>query len=76
MPTFQPFPRGVVKLGAKEQNKIAELTEHLNKLGEINITAIEDYELVRERYKFLQKQQEDLHNSIASFLINKLPRYN
>ncbi len=49
------------KGGADESMKELEaLKSKLNGIGEVNLTAIQEYDELRERYDFLSKQQEDL----------------
>lgn len=43
--------------------KLKELRERLGRMGEVNLSAIEDYEETSKRYEFLVKQQEDLNES-------------
>ncbi|MBL7689559.1 MAG: chromosome segregation protein SMC [Bdellovibrionaceae bacterium] len=40
--------------------KLKDLREKLGKIGDVNLSAIEEYDKVKERYEFLSKQQEDL----------------
>nr|WP_324196348.1 chromosome segregation protein SMC [Bombilactobacillus apium] len=44
----------------KAQSQVKLLKLGLDDLGPVNLAAIEDYEQVKERYDFLQQQQEDL----------------
>ncbi|NLJ40970.1 MAG: chromosome segregation protein SMC [Clostridiales bacterium] len=39
---------------------IQEIKERINSLGTVNVNAVEEYRLVRERYQFLTRQKEDL----------------
>lgn len=40
--------------------KLKDLREKLGKIGDVNLSAIEEYDKVKERYEFLSKQQTDL----------------
>ncbi|HRK06737.1 MAG TPA: chromosome segregation protein SMC [Pseudobdellovibrionaceae bacterium] len=40
--------------------KLKDLREKIGKIGEVNLSAIEEFDKVRERYEFLSKQQQDL----------------
>ncbi len=40
--------------------KLKELKERIGKIGDVNLSAIEEYDKVKERYQFLSQQQEDL----------------
>jgi chromosome segregation protein len=42
-----------------------EIKEKIEKLGPVSLGSIEEYEELKERYDFLQKQKEDLERSIA-----------
>ena len=46
------------------QNNVLVLAEKINKLGLINLTAIEEYEAQSERKQYLDKQQLDLTDSL------------
>ncbi|MGM0506580.1 MAG: chromosome segregation protein SMC [Bacteroidota bacterium] len=43
--------------------RIAELKQKLNRIGDVNPLAIEEFEEERERLAFLEEQVEDLHNA-------------
>lgn len=45
------------------QRKVNELRRLIKELGNINISAIEEYDKVSERYKFLTVQRDDIENS-------------
>lgn len=49
--------------GADSETQLKELREKLGRMGEVNLSAIEDYEETSKRYEFLVKQQEDLLES-------------
>ncbi len=49
-----------------EEKRLAELKESLAKMGDVNLTAAEQYEELKARYDFLTGQQEDLEESIRS----------
>lgn len=49
-----------------QQERIMELREALDKLGEVNLMAQEQYNSLKERYDALTAQQEDLETSIRS----------
>ncbi len=52
-------------LSEKElEEKRLEVNLRLEKLGQVNLGAIEEYEEVKERYEFLKAQREDLRASI------------
>lgn len=40
--------------------KLKDLKDKLSRIGDVNLSAIEEYDKVKERYEFLSKQQEDL----------------
>ena len=48
------------------QEQVTQLVEKINKLGLINLTAIEEYEAQSERKKYLDSQQEDLIESLRT----------
>ncbi|MEK7851242.1 MAG: chromosome segregation protein SMC [Deltaproteobacteria bacterium] len=56
-----------------------ELGRLINELGEVNLTAIEEYQNLEERHRFLSEQQADLNKSLDSLQtaiqrINKISR--
>jgi chromosome segregation protein len=50
---------------AEEAEHLAELRAQIERMGEINLTAIEEHEEVRKRFEFLTNQKADLEASIA-----------
>jgi len=44
--------------------RLAELKDKVAKIGEVNLAALSDYQTANERYLFLQKQEDDLAQSI------------
>lgn len=56
------------------QTAIAEMTERLDAMGPINLEAIQEYDELEERQKFLEEQHNDLVNSKSELLevINKI----
>ena len=46
--------------------QVTELKEKIARLGEVNLAALSDYQQMNERFLFLQKQQEDLADSILA----------
>ncbi len=67
---FENFDR------AREEAKLRELEEKLEKFGPMNLLAPEEYKDLEERYKFLSEQIEDLVNAISSLrkAMNKIDR--
>ena len=55
-------------------NELAEIRNKIRSLGNVNVSAIEEYKEVKERYDFLSAQIEDVENSRAELhkLINQL----
>lgn len=53
---------------ASAETELKELREKLGKIGEVNLSAIEEYEDTTQRYQFLTKQQEDLTESKAQLM--------
>ena len=53
-----------------------ELKRQLDAMGEVNLTAIEEFQELEERYEFLTVQQEDLQKSLAGLqaAISKINR--
>jgi chromosome segregation protein len=47
---------------------VVELTEKIDRMGPVNLDAIQEFEELEERYNFLEKQNEDLVNSKAELL--------
>lgn len=48
---------------AQAEGDIKELRDKLNKIGEVNLSAIEEYEETAKRYEFLVQQQADLNEA-------------
>ncbi|MBR1748764.1 MAG: hypothetical protein IJ743_03105 [Bacilli bacterium] len=44
--------------------KVNTLKKQIKDLGQVNLTSIEEYKKVSERYEFLTSQEQDLHKSI------------
>ncbi|TKB45652.1 chromosome segregation protein SMC [Thalassotalea mangrovi] len=66
-------------LDAKEnqwQIKLARISKDVDGLGAINLAAIEEYELQQQRKGFLDKQNDDLEDALATLenAINKIDR--
>ncbi|MDY7031798.1 MAG: chromosome segregation protein SMC [Thermodesulfobacteriota bacterium] len=57
-------------------DRLCELKESLERMGDVNLTAIGEYEELKDRYEFLINQQEDLTQSLESLqtAINKINR--
>jgi chromosome segregation protein len=50
------------------QQIIAELTRQLDNMGPVNLDAVQEYDELEERYKFLESQNTDLTNSRRELL--------
>ena len=50
------------------QNLIADLTRQLDNMGPVNLEAVQEYDELEERYKFLEAQNTDLTNSRRELL--------
>ncbi len=50
--------------GAKQ--RLADLKQKVERLGEVNPGAVEEYEDLKKRYEFLEAQKEDLQQSLAN----------
>ena len=50
------------------RNEVRELKNNIKNIGFVNIGAIEEYERVRSRYDFLEKQRTDLKNAEDTLL--------
>jgi len=48
------------------QTELDDLRDKLKKIGEVNLTAIQEYEELSTRYEFLTKQQQDLISAMES----------
>ena len=49
----------------KETGRHKDLKRILSRMGEVNLTAIDEYEEVSERYEYLTTQRSDLENAIT-----------
>jgi chromosome segregation protein len=62
-------PKQDVDLADDElQSLIAELTRQLDNMGPVNLDAVQEYDELEERYKFLETQNTDLTNSRRELL--------
>ncbi len=50
------------------QKLIADLTRQLDNMGPVNLEAVQEYDELEERYKFLETQNDDLTNSRRELL--------
>ena len=50
------------------QNLITDLTRQLDNMGPVNLDAVQEYDELEERYKFLESQNTDLTNSRRELL--------
>lgn len=50
----------------KAEKELNDYKAKINRIGEVNLTAIQEYEELSDRYEFLTKQQADLVNSMES----------
>ncbi|MBA4372177.1 MAG: chromosome segregation protein SMC [Thermodesulfovibrio sp.] len=55
----------VEEVSAEEQERLADLRSKLQEMGQVNLGTLEEYEELTTRYEFMNRQQEDLHKSIA-----------
>ncbi len=51
--------------GDKERDRLKDLKRILGRMGEVNLTAIDEYEEVSTRYEYLTSQKQDLEDAIA-----------
>ncbi|MGH8101652.1 MAG: hypothetical protein ACREIW_10165, partial [Chthoniobacterales bacterium] len=52
----------------KTEEVIAEMTRRLDEMGPVNLDAVQEYDELEERYKFLESQNNDLTNSRRELL--------
>jgi chromosome segregation protein len=56
----------LVSLSREERSqRVPELRQRIEAIGEVNLGAIEEHEELRERYRFLSEQKADLEASVA-----------
>ena len=51
---------------AEADRRLSELKEKVERLGEVNPGAVEEYEDLKKRYEFLEAQKDDLQQSLAN----------
>jgi chromosome segregation protein len=56
----------VQRADAELKEQLQKLRDRLDRMGPINLTAINEHHELDERHKFLSSQEQDLSNSIAS----------
>lgn len=49
---------------SKAEARLSELRRQIDDMGEVNLTAIDEFRELEERYEFLNKQMEDLRRSL------------
>lgn len=54
----------VPQLGAESQEKLKDLRGQVERMGEVNVTAIEEHQEIKDRFAFLSKQKGDLEDSL------------
>jgi chromosome segregation protein len=59
-------PLHILELEDGFKNRHAELSKLIEDLGEVNLTAIEEFNSLEERFRFLTEQQADLNRSLES----------
>jgi chromosome segregation protein len=52
-------------VGEVEEERLAELRDLIERMGEINLTAIDEYKALEQRYQFLVAQKGDLESALA-----------
>ncbi|MSP60201.1 MAG: chromosome segregation protein SMC [Myxococcales bacterium] len=52
-------------VGEVEEQRLRELRDLIERMGEINLAAIDEYRVLEERYKFLCAQKEDLESALG-----------
>ena len=52
------------QLGAEAVERLKELRAQVEKMGEVNVTAIEEHQEIAQRFEFLSKQKKDLEASL------------
>lgn len=51
-------------LGPEAEARVKDLRAQVERMGEVNVTAIDEHKEVKERYDFLSKQKKDLEDSL------------
>jgi arylsulfatase A-like enzyme len=51
-------------LAPESQEKLKDLRGQVERMGEVNVTAIEEHQEIKDRYAFLSKQKGDLEDSL------------
>jgi chromosome segregation protein len=61
---------------AEGERRLRELRRLIDEIGEVNLTAIDEYRLLEERFQFLLAQQDDLRQSLEGLqtAISKINR--
>jgi chromosome segregation protein len=66
---IEDVPGEVVDLGDSDLEKlIVDLTRHLDNMGPVNLEAVQEYDELEERYRFLETQNNDLTASRRELL--------
>lgn len=58
-----PSPAGDIS-EAEARDELATTQERIQKIGSVNLTAIEEFDALEKRRSFLREQEEDLRNSV------------
>src|SRR5437899_4972539 len=67
-PAERPLHQDVDLADEDLQKLIAELTRQLDNMGPVNLDAVQEYDELEERFKFLESQNTDLTNSRRELL--------